>query len=83
MSLKFSFVIFKDSTPCIFQNCSKDFQQLNEYLKEQVRIYLRRKHRKMSKYKAYPNRYLYETLGLYKIPTTARWTQTAKACGRR
>ncbi len=66
-----------------FKNCSRDLQQLNEYLKERVRIYLRRKHRKVSKYKAYPNRYLYETLGLYKIPTTARWTQTAKACGRR
>ena len=66
-----------------FKNCSRDLQQLNEYLKERVRIYLRRKHRKVSKYKAYPNRYLYETLVLYKIPTTARWTQTAKACGRR
>ena len=66
-----------------FKNCSRDLQQLNEYLKERVRIYLRRKHRKVSKYKAYPNRYLYETLGLYKIPTTARWKQTAKACGRR
>jgi len=66
-----------------FKNCSRDFQQLNEYLKERVRIYLRRKYRKVSKYKAYPNRYLYKTLGLYKIPTTARWTQPAKACGRR
>src|SRR3990167_5337379 len=66
-----------------FKNCSRDLQQLNEYLKERVRIYLRRKHRNVSKYKAYPNRYLYETLVLYKIPTTARWTQTAKACGRR
>src|SRR3990170_2486158 len=66
-----------------FKNCSRDLQQLNEYLKERVRIYLRRKHRKERKYKAYPNRYLYETLVLYKIPTTARWTQTAKACGRR
>ena len=29
--------------------------------------------------KEYPYQYLYGTLGLYKIPTTAPWTRTVKA----
>ena len=67
-----------------YQHCSKDFSALKNYLEERVRIYLRRKHAKKGRgYKAYPNEYLYNTLGLYKIPTTAPWTQTAKASGRR
>jgi hypothetical protein len=66
-----------------FKNCTRDLSQLDEYLKERVRIYLRKKHQRKGRYKAYPNSYLYETLGLYKIPTTAPWTQTVKAVGRR
>ena len=67
-----------------YANCSHDLTKLKGFLDERVRIYLRRKHAKKSRgYKAYPYRYLYETLGLYKIPTTAPWTQTAKAFGRR
>ena len=67
-----------------YGNCSRDLKKLNTFLDERVRIYLRRKHAKKSRgYKAYPYRYLYDTLGLYKIPTSAPWTQTAKASGRR
>jgi hypothetical protein len=67
-----------------YANCCRDLTKLKGFLDERVRIYLRRKHAKKSRgYKAYPYRYLYETLGLYKIPTTAPWTQTAKAFGRR
>lgn len=52
--------------------------------KERVRIYLRRKQAKKNRgYRQYPNQYLYANLHLYKIPTTAPWTQTAKASGRR
>ncbi len=32
-------------------------------------------------YKAFPDKYYYESLGLYKVPTTAPWTQSAKAPG--
>jgi hypothetical protein len=47
-----------------------------------VRIYLRRKHGIKSRgYRDYPYRYLYDALQLYKIPTTAPWTQTTKASG--
>jgi len=67
-----------------YKNCSRDLSTIKRFLDERVRIYLRRKHAKKSRgYKAYPYQYLYETLGLYKIPTTAPWTQTAKAVGRR
>ena len=66
------------------RHCSKDFSVLKGFLDERVRIYLRRKHQEKSRgYKAYPYKYLYGTLGLYKIPTTAPWTQTAKAAGGR
>lgn len=67
-----------------YGNCSSDFRTLKGFLDERVRIYLRRKHGLKSRgYRAYPYAYLYEHLGLYRIPTTAPWTQTAKATGRR
>ncbi len=67
-----------------YGNCSKDFSALRNFLEERVRIYLRRKHQKKGRgYKAYPYNYLYETLGLFKIPMKAPWTQTAKAFGGR
>ncbi|MBI1769868.1 MAG: group II intron reverse transcriptase/maturase, partial [Bacteroidetes bacterium] len=62
-----------------YRHCSQDFSHLNEYLKERLRVYLRRKHRiKGRGYQTYPNRYLYEVLGLYRIPTTAPWTQAMR-----
>jgi len=65
-----------------YGNCTRDLSTLKGFLDERVRIYLRRKHAKKSRgYRAYPYRYLYENLGLYKIPTTAPWTQAAKAPG--
>ena len=67
-----------------YGNCSRDLSALKGFLDERVRIYLRRKHAKKSRgYQAYPYQYIYKTLGLYKIPTTAPWAQTAKALGRR
>ena len=67
-----------------YGNCSRDLRKLKSFLDDRVRIYLRRKHAKKSRgYKDYPDRYLYDNLGLYKIPMTAPWTQTAKASGRR
>jgi len=67
-----------------YGNCSRDLTKLKEFLDERVRTYLRRKHAKKSRgYKDYPHRYLYDNLGLYKIPMTAPWTQAAKASGRR
>jgi RNA-directed DNA polymerase len=67
-----------------YGNCSKDLKLLKGFLEQRVRIYLRRKHRRKSwGYRTYPDKHLYNTLGLYKIPTTAPWSQAAKAAGRR
>jgi RNA-directed DNA polymerase len=67
-----------------YGNCSRTFQTLKGFLEERLRIYLRRKHQRKSRgYKAYPYCYLYKNLRLYKIPTTAPWTQAAKVAGRR
>jgi group II intron reverse transcriptase/maturase len=67
-----------------YGHCSRDLKGLRGYLNERVRTYLRRKHGMKNRgYKAYPYKYLYGELGLYKIPTTAPWTQAAKASGRR
>jgi len=58
-----------------YQHSSMAFSRIKDYLEERVRTYLRRKHRVKGRgYKAYPARYLYEHLGLYRIPTTAPWT---------
>lgn len=63
-----------------YGNCSKTFAQLKNYTEERVRTYLRRKHGLKNRgYKAYPYKYLYENLGLFKIPTTAPWTRTVNA----
>ncbi len=67
-----------------YGHCSEDLSRLKGFLDERVRIYLRRKYAVKSRgYRAFPYRHLYENLGLYKIPTTAPWTQAVKASGRR
>lgn len=67
-----------------YGNCTKALSSLRAYQVRRIRIYLRRKHRFNGfGYKKFPNEYFYQTLGLYKIPTTAPWTQPVKAAGRR
>jgi hypothetical protein len=67
-----------------YGHCSNGLLRLKRFLDERVRTYLRRKHRMKSRgYKAFPYRYLYEDLGLYKIPMTVPWTRTAKVSERR
>jgi group II intron reverse transcriptase/maturase len=63
-----------------YGNCSRGMITLRYYLERRMCIFLKRKH-KMSKYPSFG--YLYERLGLYKIPLKAPWTQSAKASGRR
>jgi RNA-directed DNA polymerase len=67
-----------------YGNCSNDLMRLKGYLEERMRTYLRRKQKKSRAcgYKDYPQCYMYKILELYKIPTTAPWTQTAKANGK-
>jgi RNA-directed DNA polymerase len=67
-----------------FGNCTKAMSSLRYYLGYRMRIYLRRKHHYHSLgYRSYPDRYYYDTLGLYEVPTKSPWTQTVKATGRR
>jgi RNA-directed DNA polymerase len=65
-----------------YRHCSRSMSVLKHYLERRVKIFLRRKH-KQSSYAAYSYDYLYDSLGLYRIPLTAPWIQTAKATGRR
>lgn len=67
-----------------YGHCTKELSALKWFIEERMKIYMRRKQkRKNRSYNRYPYSYLYEELGLYKIPTSAPWTQTAKACGGR
>ncbi len=67
-----------------YGHCNQDLLALRLYLEERVRRYLIKRHRKRGRgYKTYPSNYLYDSLGLYKIPVTAPWMRTAKAYGRR
>jgi group II intron reverse transcriptase/maturase len=60
------------------RNSSNACALVKRYLEERVRTYLKRKHRVKGRgYKPYPSPYLYEHLGLYRIPTTAPWTANA------
>jgi RNA-directed DNA polymerase len=62
-----------------YGNCTKALVILKRYLVHRMRIYLRRKHHYRSfGYRKYPDRYYYESLGLYEVPTKAPW---AKATG--
>jgi group II intron reverse transcriptase/maturase len=65
-----------------YGNCANALSNLRKYLVRRIRIYLHRKHHYNGYgYKLFPDDYYYQTLGLYKIPRTAPWTQSAKATG--
>lgn len=67
-----------------YGHCSNDMSKLKKYLEERTQIYLRSKHQKRGRgFMVYPYHHLYDNLGLYKIPTSAPYKQTAKAEGRR
>jgi hypothetical protein len=65
-----------------YRNCTKALSYLKRYLVYRIRVYLRRKHGYHSfGYKAYPDRYYFDSLGVYEVSTMAPWTQRAKASG--
>lgn len=53
-----------------YKHCSRCMSVMKYYLQQRVSRYMRRKHKRTS-YSAYSFEYLYDSLGLYKIPTTA------------
>lgn len=59
------------------RNCSKALGGVRWHLEERVRTHLRKRHKVRDRetgYVRFTNRSLYETYGLYKVPTTAGWT---------
>ena len=59
-----------------YGSCSKSMKRMDMFLQQRMRHFLRRKHKISSfGYKQFPNSYLYEKVGLYKIPATAPWRQ--------
>jgi group II intron reverse transcriptase/maturase len=57
-----------------YGNCTKAMSSLRYYLGYRMRIYLRRKHHYHSLgYRAYPDRYYYDSLGVFEVPTKAPW----------
>ena len=65
-----------------YGNCTKALGHLKRYLVFRIRVYLRRKHGYHSfGYRAFPDRYYYDSLGVFEVPTTAPWTQRANASG--
>jgi RNA-directed DNA polymerase len=65
-----------------YGNCTKAMSSLRYYLGYRMRIYIRRKHHYHSLgYGAYPDKYYFDSLGLYEVPTKAPWVQSAKAVG--
>lgn len=58
----------------------KIYRSLQDYTERRLRIWLRRKcGKKGTGYRQYPNEYLYETLGLYRLPLTRNDLLNAKA----
>lgn len=65
-----------------YGNCTQAMSSLRQYLVYRMRIYMRRKHHYHSLgYGAYPDRYYFDSLDLYEVPTKAPWVQNAKAPG--
>ncbi|MGH7408478.1 MAG: group II intron reverse transcriptase/maturase [Candidatus Methylomirabilales bacterium] len=63
-----------------FKHCARDFSNLRRFVEERVRTYLRRKHRHRTRgYRAFPNAFLYQRLGLYRLPDAPPWLATAHA----
>jgi group II intron reverse transcriptase/maturase len=65
-----------------YRHCSKSMSNLKYYLERRVKLFLKRKH-KLTSYSTHSFEYLYDSMGLFKIPLNAPWTQPVKASGRR
>jgi RNA-directed DNA polymerase len=63
-------------------NCTRDFQKLNQYITWRVRRYLMRRRQKGGHgYGRYPDGYLYNCLGLYRLPMKAPWKVRVNTSG--
>ena len=59
-----------------YGGCSKSMSKMGLFLTQRMRIFLRRKHKvKSLGFKRFPDSFIYDKVGLYKMPTNAPWTQ--------
>ncbi|MFA7382208.1 MAG: group II intron reverse transcriptase/maturase [Desulfurivibrionaceae bacterium] len=61
-----------------YRNCSRTLTRVRHHLEERLITHLRKRHKvraRITGYVKFPNRSLYEKYGLYKVPTSARWTK--------
>jgi group II intron reverse transcriptase/maturase len=59
-----------------YRNSSGTFKSVKRHIEERMRTQLRRRYQLRSRaqaYQAFPGRFLYDRLGLFKLPTTANW----------
>jgi len=60
-----------------YRNCSKTLTRLKSHVEERLRTHLRKRHKvreRKAGYVLFPIGVLYEKCALYKVPTTAGWT---------
>jgi group II intron reverse transcriptase/maturase len=60
------------------QHCSATLSKVRHHVEERLRTHLRKRHKVRNRatgYVRFDNKTLYETYGLYKMPTTAGWTK--------
>jgi RNA-directed DNA polymerase len=60
-----------------YRNCSSVLKRLRHHVEERLRTHLRKRHKVKDRgagYFRFSSRRLYDTYGLYKVPTTAGWT---------
>jgi group II intron reverse transcriptase/maturase len=60
-----------------YRNCGKTLSHVRGHVEERLRTHLRKRHKIKDRgtgYALYKSRILYEQYGLYKVPTTAGWT---------
>ena len=59
-----------------YGGCSKSMSKMGLFLTQRMRIFLRRKHQvKSLGFKQFQDSFIYDNVGLYKMPTNAPWTQ--------
>jgi RNA-directed DNA polymerase len=59
-----------------YRNSSGTFKSVKVHVEERMRTQLRRRyqlHSRAQAYQAFPGRFIYDRLGLFKLPTTASW----------
>jgi len=61
-----------------FRNCSKRLDSIREHVEQRIRTHLRKRHKIRNRdagYIRFGSSKLYNEYGLFRVPTTAGWTQ--------